>query len=305
MSLVRRSALVLLGLLGTSCADGGSSEGTPSVVVTTSVLGDVVKELVGDLAEVAVVMPRGADPHGFQASARQAAAMRDADLLVVNGGGFEEGLLDVVDAAADDGVRVHEALSTVDVLPVDDGHAHGDGEREHVDPHFFLDPARMADAARGIMDAVVEQLPASDAGAVRERTAAYVARLEALDAEISDLLAPIPAADRVLVTNHDVFAYFADRYRFEVLATVLPAGTGGAASAAELADLVEVLAERRVRSVFVDSSAPSSLASALAQDAGVEVVELFTESLGADGSGGETYLGMIRTNARRVLEALT
>ena len=274
----------------TSCSDG--DDGGAGIVVTTSILGDVVTELVGDLVEVTTVMPRGVAPHDFQASARDAAAMREAELLVVNGAGFEEGLLEVVDAAADDGVPVHEAIATVDAI--------GD------DPHFFTDPARMVQAAEGIVDAVAEHVDVDEA-ALRERAAGYLDELRALDAQVEETLAPVPDPQRILVTNHEVFGYFAERYGFEVVGTVIPSTTtGGSAAAGDLAALIEVIRTEGVPAVFADTSSPADLARALAADAGdIEVVELFSESLGDDGSGGETYLDMMRTNATRITEALT
>jgi zinc/manganese transport system substrate-binding protein len=119
-------------------------------------------------------------------------------------------------------------------------------------------------------------------------------------------LAPVAAEDRVLVTNHEVFGYFADRYGFEVLGTVIPSGTTGeGASAADLAELVQVVEDAGVPAIFADTSSPARLADALAAEVGdVEVVELFSESLGEPGSGGETYLEMARTNAERIADAL-
>ena len=112
------------------------------MVVTTNILGDVVENLVGEAAVVEVVMPPNADPHDFAASAQQAASMREADALVVNGLGFEEGLVDTIEAAADDGVPVITATDAIDPIPF------GDGD----DPHLFTDPARMRVAAAVIAD---------------------------------------------------------------------------------------------------------------------------------------------------------
>jgi zinc/manganese transport system substrate-binding protein len=313
MRTARRALALLLPILVLgACGDDGAADGAsgdddrPRVVVTTSILGDVVSSLLGDAAEVTTIMPPGVNPHDFQASPREAAAMREADLLVVNGGGFEEGLLEVVAGAEDDGVPVFEALSAVEHLDLEeheeeDGDDHGH-EHEGADPHFFADPARMADAARGILDAVSEEL---DLAGVEERAAAYLEELEALDAEVESILAAVPADRRVLVTNHEVFGYFADRYGFEVVGTVIPGGSTGESAAGDLADLLEVIEEEGVPAIFADTSSPADLAANLAGDVGdVEVVELFSESLGDEGSGGESYVAMVRTNAERIAAAL-
>ena len=134
----------------------------------------------------------------------------------------------------------------------------------------------------------------------------YVAELEALEGEMEATLDVVPPEHRVLVTNHEVFAYFADRFDFELLGAVIPSMTTGAqASAADLDELAALIRETGVPAIFAETTGSTELADALADEAGdVEVVELFTESLGEEGSGAETYIDMMRTNADRVAGAL-
>lgn len=301
---------------GASAQEEGGDATQPTVVVTTSVLGDIVEDLVGDQAEVVTVMPAGADPHDFQASAQQANQIREADALIVNGAGFEEGLLDVIESAEGDGVATFEAISAVDTIEFGGaGHSdeaeHAEGEDEHAsegaEPHYFLDPVRTAAAVDGIGDFLAEAVDGIDAAALEESVATYVDELGALHEEVDGLLADVAEDRRVLVTNHDAFAYFADRYDFEVIGTVIPTGsTADGANAGDLAELAEVIREAGVPAIFADTSAADSLAQTLADEVGedVEVVRLFTESLGEGGSGGETYVDMIRTNAQRIADAL-
>ncbi|WCO65502.1 metal ABC transporter substrate-binding protein [Iamia majanohamensis] len=350
--LVVPAAVLALAAVGCGSDDGGGASGAgPTVAVTTSLLGDVVEEMVGDQAEVVVLMPPGADPHQTSLSAQQAAEVREADALVTNGGGFEEGMLDGLEAAESDGVPTYEALEAVEPLEAtahahedgehvgdeehadegegehagDEEHAdegehegegehagdeeHAEGEHDHgdVDPHFFTDPARMAVAAEGIAEFLGTEVPALDTEAFRGSAAAEVAALEALDAEVEDVLAAVPAEDRKLVTNHEVFGYFADRYGFEVVGAVVPGGsTGAEPSAGELDELASTLEAEGVPAIFADVSSPESLSDALASEVGdVEVVALYTESLGEEGSDGETYDAMVRTNAERIVDALT
>jgi zinc/manganese transport system substrate-binding protein len=289
-------ALAIAAVAGCSAAGQGGGGG-PSVVVTTSVLGDVVRELVGDEASVDVVMPPNVDPHDFQASARQVAEMRTAAALVVNGGGFEAGLRDTIDGAVDDGVPTFVALDHVDTLQVGDG----------VDPHFFTDPSRMADAVEALAPFLATRVPALDSAAFRDRAAATVASLRALDAELVATLAPVPAPRRTLVTNHDVFGYFADRYGFRVVGAVIPStSTQAEPSAGDLDALATTVRDAGVPAVFADTASPRRLADALAAEAGddVQVVPLYSESLGPAGSDGATYAGMMRTNAARIAAAL-
>jgi zinc/manganese transport system substrate-binding protein len=299
LSAMRTVLICLVAAVGLGgCGDDGPSSDTDAarIVVTTNILGDVVRQLVGDDADVEVLMPPGADPHDFAPSAQQGAALRDADLLVMSGLGFEAGLLDTIEAAKQDGVLVATASDAVDVLTLDGGD----------DAHFFTDPVRMRDAVQHIAVELADAVDGLDTAAFQDRVQGYVAELEALDAEVEATLSVIPEERRVLVTNHEVFGYLADRYGFEVLGAVIPGGTTLAEpSAADLAELARQIEDAGVPAIFAETSSPTRLADALAgEGTDVEVVELYSESLGEPGSDGATYLDMVRTNAERIAAAL-
>ena len=272
-------------------SESGDAVERPTIVVTTSIMGDVVNELVGDQANVVTIMPPGADPHEFQPSAQEVDRLLEADALIVNGHDFEEGLLDVVESAVASGVSTFEATSAVDVLDFadnDSGHSdEGDHEDDHdhegVDPHFFTDPARMADAVRGLSSFLETEVAGLDRAALRLAVDDYLTRLEELDEDVMELVSAVPEEGRVLVTDHEVFGYFADRYGFELVGAVIPGGTTvDAASAAELAELAELVESEGVPAIFSASS--SDLVDALAAEAGeVAVIELYAESLGPPG----------------------
>jgi zinc/manganese transport system substrate-binding protein len=294
-------ALPLIALAHAACGDddgAAGASGRPDVVVTTNVLGDVVSDLVGGEAAVEVIMPPGTAPHEFQASPQEVASMRDADVLVTNGAGFEEGLTEAIEAAEQDGVPTFAAIDAVDTLELD-----GDGG---TDPHFFTDPERMATAAEGIADFLADEVPGLDTPAFASQARATIDDLNALDGEVERTVSEVPPDRRTLVTNHEVFGYFADRYGFDVVGAVIPAGTTQAEpSAAQLDELAHTIEEQDVPAIFVETSSPARLAEALADEVGdVDVVELFSESLGDEGSGGETYAAMMRTNAERIADAL-
>ena len=311
-------AIVTFAVLAAGCGDDSdaSTAAGPTVVVTTNILGDVVTNITGGAVEVITVMSVGADPHDFQASARQADDMRSASVLIINGGGFEEGLDDVIDGAESDGVVVYEALAAVAQIGFgESGHdgdhedhdtEHDDHEHDGVDPHFFTDPARMAVAAQAISTFLIDNVDGIDAATVRTATADYVAELEALDAEVAELTATIPAEQRVLVTNHAVFGYFAERYDFKVIGAVIPTGsTTDGVSAGQLAELAEILEHEGVRAVFADTSSSDELVETLAAEVGDVLVEsLYSESLGPADSDAATYVAMVRTNAERIAAAL-
>ncbi len=299
-------------VIATAAAACGGSDGDASgavrIVATTSVVGDLVAHVAGDAATVEVLIPVGADPHEFQASSRQAAAVQEADLVVAVGLGLEEGLSDVLDAAAGDGVTLLEIGPQVDPMPFGSGTGATESGGDHadgLDPHVWLDPVRMEKAARLVSDALGAIDPSGDWDA---RADAYADELRAADAEIASLVATIPPAARVLVTNHDALGYFAARYGFDVIGVIVPGGsTLGSPSSAELAALVAVVRERQVPAIFAETIEPVTLADAIAAEVGaqVKVVELYTGSLGEPGSGADTLVGLLLTDARLIVDALT
>jgi zinc/manganese transport system substrate-binding protein len=283
------------------------------VVATTSVLGDLVGNVVGDEATVDVLLPIGADPHDYQPSARQLALVNEADLVVANGLRLEEGLADALESAEADGANVLEVAPQVDPIRLDATGSEDDpcdptaepAETVRCDPHVWTDPVRMAAAAR----IVAAELAALDGSIDWESNAErYAERLLAADEEIATALDAVPGERRILVTNHDSLGYFADRYGFEVVATVIPGGsTLGEPSSAELAELVAMIGETGVPAIFAENVEPSTLAEAVAAEvgSGVAVVQLHTDSLGEAGSGADTLIGMLLTNADRIVAAMT
>jgi zinc/manganese transport system substrate-binding protein len=289
---------VLLALTGCAAFDGERS----GIVVTTNILGDVTENIVGEEAEVTVLMQPNADPHSFGISAQQAARMEEAGLLVYNGLGLEEEVLRHVDAAAESGTPTVEVGAAVQ--PID--YAEGDSAGE-ADPHFWTDPLRMAEAVDHIADVVVAEVDGVDEQQVRANAADYRDEVEQLHAETEERFAGIPAERRNLVTNHHVFGYLAQRYDFEVIGAVVPSGTTLASpSSSDLNSLAEAVEEAGVPAVFADSSQPDRLAEVMAEEAAleVEVITLFSESLTEEGEGGASYLEMTRHNTEAIAEGL-
>jgi zinc/manganese transport system substrate-binding protein len=249
--------------------------GLPTIVVTTEVLGSVVSDLVGDDAVVEVLMNGGADPHSWQPSARDAASIVTADLVVANGLGLEEALVDILEEAEDQGGLVFTATDhIVDPIPSDD---------RPVDPHFWLDPVAMQSVASRLA------MSLADVGIdATERAASVTAALESLHTEITTELASIPAEQRRLVTGHDALAYYADRYGFEVIGTVIPGvSTSGEASARDLAELIGAIKAEGATTIFTDVGTPQSVAASIASDAGASVVELEVTAIPPGGDYAE------------------
>jgi zinc/manganese transport system substrate-binding protein len=295
--------LVVAVLISGACGDGSADTAGVRVVATTTVLGDVARNVVGDDGSVEVLLPIGADPHDYQASARQVAAIQEADLVIANGLGLEEGLADVLESAAADGANLLTVAPFLDPLPF--GHDNADDAAAGDDPHVWLDPLRMADATR----IIARELTKVDGNVDwTARGGAYADELATADAAIQAMIEVVPPQDRKLVTNHDALGYFASRYGFEVVGVVIPGGsTLAEPSSAELTELVTIVEQAQVRAIFAETTNPEVLADAVAAEAGgdVIVVELFTGSLGEPGSGADTLIDMLTTNAQRIARALS
>lgn len=283
-----------------------SAEPAPTLQVLTSfsILADLTRQVAGPQVQVESLLPVGADPHAYQPSVQDRQRVVDADLVLVNGAGLEAGFEGLL--APEDGTEHVVLTEGMALREVEEGGA-GDGDHDHglFDPHAWLDPL----LAQAYVQAIADALSAADptgAEGYAERAAAYEAQLVALDAEIADLLAPIPEARRLLVTDHEVLGYFADRYRLKVLGAIVPSASSSAEPAARaLAELTEVLRKEGAPAIFLKAGADRRLADALAAEAGVAVVDdLYLESLSAPDGPAPDYLNLMRHNARRIAAAL-
>ena len=327
-ALLSSSLLMVAGCSATEQGDGSEAptsdqaavpavvEG-PSVVVTTTILGSVVGDIltcaVGSDASMTVVMPIGADPHDFQPSSEQVAAMSTAELVVANGLFLEQGLVSVLENLETDGVNVLHVAELLDPLPFADEHAddeHADeaeGERAHgdFDPHFWLDMERMALAAELVGAELASATGVSDYAGCG---AGVATEIRSAEAEVIATLQAVPEESRILVTDHDAFGYFANRYDFHVAGVVIPGGSTLAdPSSRELAELVAVIERENVPAIFANTATSSDVVTSLAAEIGrdITVVPLFVGSLGGPGSGAEDYTSMMVLNASLIADALT
>ncbi|MER7082684.1 zinc/manganese transport system substrate-binding protein [Saccharopolyspora kobensis] len=299
-----RRLLIALGvavlLVLTGCSAAGQDR--PGVVVTTNILGDITRRIVGGEAEVTVLMKPDADPHSFGISAQEAAKLEQAGLVVHNGLGLEEGIARNVQAAESAGIPAVAVGERVDPLGYTAAGAGG-----QLDPHFWTDPRRVSRAVDVIAEQVIAHVDGVDPQVVRANAAQYREAVDRLDAEMAQRFAGIPAERRKLVTNHHVFGYLAQRYGFEVIGAVVPSGTTLASpSASDLKSLADTIRAAGVPAIFADSSQPDRLAQVLADQVGlrVEVVPLFSESLSRPGRGAGDYLEMMRSNTESIVRGL-
>jgi len=293
--------LVLVCALACQQNAGVSDSGKKSIVVTYSVLGSIVKELVGGSALVTVSMPNGLDPHEWEPSAKDIIAINKADLVVQNGLGLEGGMEKTLEAAKDAGVKFFTASDYIVVRHVGQGEGIPTGDPDQAvgaeDPHLWTDPIAM----KSIVSALASQLK-SDLGIdVDARALDLEARLDTLNQEVSDIVASLPQDNRKLVTGHESMGYLAQRYGFKLVGAIIPSvSTEAEVSAADLATLKEEIQENQVKAIFAELGTSSAVAKAIGDETGVKVVELTTHSLPDDGS----YFTFERDLAQVIVDAL-
>jgi len=313
--------LVLAGLLVAACGQSATPTvqpavtpsaqpaATPSgqrVVVVTSlpIFATMVEAVGGDLVSVSAVLPPGTDPHTYQPAPRDVAKLAQAALVVYNGGDLDpwmERQLEAVGSRA----RVVALSAGLEPPPgIEAGHDHeheGTPEAEHeqgVNPHFWLDPDFGIVYVERIAEALAEVDPAH-AETYRANAERYSQEIRTFDEWAKGQIATIPPERRKLVTFHDAFPYFAAHYGLELVGVVI-LSPGREPSPQEVAQLVERIRQEGVPAIFVEPQFNPKLAQTIAQEAGVRVLELYSDAAPA----GLDYLGMMRQNVTNVVEGL-
>jgi ABC-type Zn uptake system ZnuABC Zn-binding protein ZnuA len=291
---------------GSAAGDGGSGI---TVVATTTQAADFARAVAGDRDKVVGLLPANADPHDYEVRPGDVKALADADLVIRSGGDLDDWLQSAIDSS---GTGADELTLIDHVSTLEGGHGdeHADeehaGEEDDIDPHWWQDPRNAVKAVAAIKAA----LTAADAdGASRyERNAAdYTRKLTALDGAVAECIDKLPAAQRKLVTTHDALGYYAQRYGLEVIGAVIPSlSTQAQASAGEVADLVDTIKREQVKAIFAESSVNPKLEQVVADQAGATIGKaLWADTLGPEGSDGDTYLKMIASNTRAIADGLS
>jgi ABC-type Zn uptake system ZnuABC Zn-binding protein ZnuA len=309
LQILSRPVVVLLslGAVGLLAGCGAASSaparaGGVKVVVTTTQLGDFVREVGGDRAQVVQILQPNSDPHEYEPRPDDVKALLDAPLVFESGNDLDAWMGKVVRESGGNPRIVTLADSNVARVP---GESSGPEASRH-DPHWWHDPRNVAAAISLIRDALTRANPAAR-GVYARNARAYLARLARLDAGIAACMHRVPAAQRKLVTDHDAFGYFARRYGIEVIGAVIPSQTTQAQpSAGDVARLVATIRRERVHAVFPESSVSPKLARAIAAETGASSsYTLYGDTLGPAGSDGATYLAMERHNADAMVRGFT
>jgi len=295
-------ALALAACAGSPATPGSGQNGKFKVVATYSLLGDFVQNVGGEAIDLRTLVGPGGDAHEFQPSPADAAALAEAAVVVENGLGFEPWLDDLYGSSGTRAVRVVVADGIKPITA--EGHADEPGES---DPHVWHDVTNGIRMVENIRDGLVQADP-ERAESYRANADRYITRLRELDQWVQGEVARLPETRRKLVTTHDTFRYFAERYGFEVLGTALGSVSTEVAdpSAGEIADLIEDIKAAGVPAIFVENVVNPRLMEQIAAEAGVSLAPtLYTDALGAPGSDGDTYIGMVRYNVAIIVEALS
>jgi ABC-type Zn uptake system ZnuABC Zn-binding protein ZnuA len=291
-------------LAGCGTSSGSGADGRVVVVATTTQVADFVRVVGGERVDLVDVVRPGVDPHDFEASPRDLEALRRARVIVRNGVHLEPWLDDAVSAA---GAKAKVVDASAGIAIRGGGHGdEGDGDPGDGDPHIWQDPRNAKVMVASIGAALTVADPGGAAG-YAANVAAYTAQLDALDREVAAAIATLP--NKKLVTDHDAFGYYIDRYGLEFVGSIIPSFESSAElSAADVSELVAEIRAQGVKAVFAETSVPPKTAEAIAREAGVKVVSgeesLYGDSLGPPGSDGATYLDMMRHNTRVIVDNL-
>jgi ABC-type Zn uptake system ZnuABC Zn-binding protein ZnuA len=299
---VALGAAVVAALLAAGCSGSGGAAGDRDgdrrlrVVATTTQVADLAANVGGDRVRVTGLLKPGIDPHDYEPSPADIDAIAHADLVLENGVGLEAWLGDTIDGSGFDGPVVDTSqgvrLRMVGGAP---------------DPHIWQDPGNAERMAANIERGLAAAEP-SAAGAFRANLAAYTKDLRALDAEVQRQVDSL--ANRKVVTDHDAFGYYLDRYGLELVGSVIPSFDSSAElSGRDIRDLVAKVRATGVKAIFSETTLPPRAAETIGREAGVKVVTgddaLYGDSLGPPGSDGDTYLKMVRHNTATIVGNLS
>ena len=293
------AALIVLGAV---TAPAFASEPV-SVVATTGMIADITREIGGEAVSVKALMGPGVDPHAYRQTRTDIVSMAQADLVLWNGLYLEAQMEEFL-AELEDRTKV---VAVAEAVSPDNRVAHDDYQ-DRFDPHVWMDPELWKDVVLTTRDALIDVSP-ENTDAFMASTDAYLAEVSAVGTYASDVLASVPENARVLISAHDAFNYFGEAYGFDVIG-IQGISTESEAGLARIRDLVDLLVERDVRAVFVESSVSDRSVRALIEGAearGHDINiggELFSDAMGAPGTYEGTYIGMIDHNATTISSAL-
>lgn len=290
--------------IATGGTNHAASDRPLTIVATTGMIADIVREVAGDRANVAALMGAGVDPHLYRPTRDDMSKLLRADIVFYNGLNLEGKMTDSFVQVARAGKPVYAVTELLDETYL----VEPPGFEGHFDPHVWMDPLAWSEAVRIVMSTLAER-DAAHADDYTARGNAYLKQLQALDAWARERLATIPPNQRVLVTAHDAFNYFARAYQLEVRG-IQGISTESEAGLKQIEDLVTLLVERKVPAVFTETSVSDRNINALIDGAKARSQtvaiggRLFSDAMGPAGTYEGTYIGMIDHNVTAITRAL-
>lgn len=280
-----------------------------SVVATTTILGNVVKEIGGDQIDLTILLPTGVDPHSYQPTPQDIKLLTNSNLIFMNGAGLEEFMQRLIDnaliGANHSSPKIISASDGINLRHLDSAQGQsGIDTQGGTDPHVWFDPQNVIIWSQNIAETLSNADPAN-ASLYQENQKAYQTKLEELDQWITQQIAQIPAQDRKLVTDHNDLGYFADKYGFDILGAVVPSfSTAAEPSAQELANLEQTIQDSGAKAVVVGTTVNANIEKRIAQDTNTKLITIYTGSLSEPGGEAATYLDFMRYDATAIVTGL-
>ena len=307
------SVVILLATTFAFASTQKEAGNTLKVIAVETFLADIAQNIAGDRVQIRALLPVGADPHTFQPAPADVRQVAESNVLIINGAGFEEyldellknlgGTRKVIDASAGLSFRA----------PGEDESAESDGKDPHHeaahhdegDPHFWFSAANVVRYVENVCNGLSEADPGG-AEIYAANAGKYTAKLRELDQWISDQVKQIPASGRLLVTDHDEFGYFADRYGFKIIGMVIPSFSSEASpSAMQITQLVKKIRQTGAKAIFLEAGEAPQLAEQIAREAAIKVVTgLYTHSISQPDGPASNYIEMMRHNTLTIVNAL-
>ena len=279
-----------------------TTSNTLKVIAAESFMADIAANVAGDRAAVESLMPLGMDPHAFEPVPSDVAKIANSPIIIINGGGIEGWLEKMIENAGGEHLVI-EASSGLKSRTAGEGEVLPD--ETGGDPHFWLDPISVIHYVENIRDGLIKVDPEGK-DIYTQNAAAYSTKLKELDAALREQAQSIPAEKRLIVTNHESFGYFADRYDFKIIGTIVPGVSSGASpSAQQLARLVDHIKATGATAIFLETGTNPQLAEQVAKETGIKVVtDLYTHSITVPDGPAPTYIDMMKYNMSRIIENL-
>ncbi len=296
--------LISLVLVLNACSPSKPAHTGPKVIAVESFLMDIAQQISGERIQIDSLIPLGLDPHAFEPTPRDVVRLTESDAIIINGAGFEVwmGNLLTENLRSQQVIEAAAGLQSRKPNPQETGII---ASYPEVDPHFWLDPIMVVQYVDNIRDGLIKLDP-DGAESYTHNAAAYASQLVELDKWIKQEVATIPLQKRMIVTNHELFGYYADRYGFTIIGAIIPSVTTGASpSSQQLTQLVDQIRSTGSTVIFLETGANSQLADQIANETGIKVVSnLYTHSITEKDGTAPTYLEMMRWNTRQIVEAL-